>query len=185
LLADAGKDPIKKANVTREIVESISKIPDSIKRSVFISECARLMNIDEQILIVELNKLRKQFLTDKEKENINNDAFEGFIPPKKSNGEQLQELLSDSILFDDQERDLIRIIINFADKKIDETETAASYLLKQILEKEIEIDNPIVTLILEESYSVLQSGNTLNGKFFINHQNPIITSLDHQIILEE
>lgn len=187
LLADAGNDPIKKANVTREIVESISKIPDSIKRSVFISECARLMSIDEQILIVELNKLRKQFLTDKEKEYISNDAFEGFVPPEKSNGEQLKELLSDSILFDDQERDLIRIIINFADKKIDETEseTAASYLLKQILEKEIEIDNPIVTLILEESYTVLQSGNTLDGKFFINHQNPLITTLAADLLAKE
>ncbi len=185
LLADAGNDPIKKANVTREIVESISKIPDSIKRSIFVSECARLMSIDEQILIVELNKLRKQFLTDKEKEYINNDAFEGFVPPDKSHDEQFQELLSDTIIFDDQERDLIRIIINFSDKLIDETETAASYLLKQLLEKEIEIDNPIVTLILEESYTVLQSGNTLDGKFFINHQNPLITKLAADLLAKE
>jgi len=143
------------------------------------------MNIVEQILIVELNKLRKQFLIDKEKEYISNDAFEGFVPPEKSHGEQFQELLTDSIIFDDQERDLIRLIINYSDKLIDETETAASYLLKQLLEKEIEIDNPIVTLILEESYTVLQSGNTLDGKFFINHQNPLITTLAADLLAKE
>jgi DNA primase len=182
LLKDAGNDPIKKATVTRDIVESISKIPDNIKRTVFISECARLMNIDEQVLIVELNKTRKQFLTEKEKEYINNDVFE---PTEKTHSEQLQEILNDGTIFDEQERDLIRLIINYADKPIDENETAASYLLKQILEKEIEIENPIVSLILEETYTVLQNGNGVEGKFFINHQNPLITALTADILARE
>jgi DNA primase len=40
LLKEAGNDPIKKSEVIREIVESIAKIPDSIKASVFIKECS-------------------------------------------------------------------------------------------------------------------------------------------------
>ncbi|MBI3883602.1 MAG: toprim domain-containing protein, partial [Sphingobacteriales bacterium] len=185
LLNDAGNDPIKKATVTRDIVESISKIPDSIKRSVFIGECARLMNIDEQILIVELNKLRKHFLIDKEKEYINNNAFESSELPEKSHDEQLQEILNDATIFDEQERDLIRLIINYADKPIDKNETAASYLIKQIIEKEIEIEHPVVKLILEETYQELQAGNIINGIFFIHHQNPLITALAADLISRE
>src|SRR5580698_6554180 len=58
LLKEAGNDPIKKAAVIREIVESVAKIPDSIKASVFIKECSYLLQIDERALLSELNKMR-------------------------------------------------------------------------------------------------------------------------------
>jgi DNA primase len=193
LLNDAGNDPIKKATVTRDIVESISKIPDSIKRSVFVNECARLMSIDEQVLLVELNKLRKQFLTDKDREQQqqqrnteSNDPFEGFEPtPGQGYADDLQDTLNDSSIFDEQERDLIRLIINFANKTVNETETAASYLLRQLIEKEIEIDHPIVTLILDETYHVIERGEIVDDRFFTNHQNPLITALAADMLARE
>src|ERR1700710_2349174 len=58
LLKEAGKDPIRRAEVIREVVESIAKIPDSIKASVFIKECSHIMQIDERALLSELNKMR-------------------------------------------------------------------------------------------------------------------------------
>src|SRR5690606_12677487 len=58
LLKEAGTDPIKRAGVIREVVESIAKIPDSIKASVFVRECASLMQMEERVIISELNKLR-------------------------------------------------------------------------------------------------------------------------------
>src|SRR6202000_1237633 len=59
LLKEAGNDPIKKAEVIRDIVESIAKIPDSIKASVFIKDCSHLLQIDERALLSELNKMRQ------------------------------------------------------------------------------------------------------------------------------
>lgn len=58
LLAEAGKDPIKRAEIIRDIVESISKIPDEIKVSVFVRECSNLLEVEERVLISELNKMR-------------------------------------------------------------------------------------------------------------------------------
>ncbi len=58
LLAEAGKDPIKRAGIIRDIVESIAKIPDNIKASVFIRECSHLLEIEERILLTELNAIR-------------------------------------------------------------------------------------------------------------------------------
>src|ERR1700733_694038 len=58
LLKEAGNDPLKKAEIIREIVESVAKIPDSIKASVFIKECSHLLKIDERALLSELNKMR-------------------------------------------------------------------------------------------------------------------------------
>jgi DNA primase len=61
LLDETKNDPIGKAQLIHDIVESISLIPDGIARSLYIKECSRLMTVDEQLLINELNKsLRKQ-----------------------------------------------------------------------------------------------------------------------------
>jgi DNA primase len=56
-LKEAGEDPFKRAELIKDMVGSISKIPDSIKRSVFFQKTANLMQIDEQLLISESNKI--------------------------------------------------------------------------------------------------------------------------------
>ena len=60
MLADAGKDPIKRSAVISDMVQSIVQIPDTIQRSVFIKDCARIMDIDENVLISEVARKRVQ-----------------------------------------------------------------------------------------------------------------------------
>ena len=50
LMEDAAGDPIKKAGIVRDMVESISKIPDTIKREIYVQECSRIMDISEAVL---------------------------------------------------------------------------------------------------------------------------------------
>ena len=65
LLKDSNNDPVKKAGVIRDIVTSISKIPDSIQREVYIQECSRIMEISERVLFSELAQLLKKEVTNK------------------------------------------------------------------------------------------------------------------------
>ena len=67
LLKDSNNDPIKKASVIRDIVTSISKIPDGIQREVYVQECARIMDISERVLFSELAQLLKKGIQDKNK----------------------------------------------------------------------------------------------------------------------
>ncbi len=60
LLDEAGSDPIKRASIISNIVQSISLIPDAIVRSVYVQECSRLLQIAEPVLLTELNKMRKK-----------------------------------------------------------------------------------------------------------------------------
>ena len=60
LMKDAKNDPIKKAELIREIVASISKIPDRIQREIYIQECSRIMDISEQVLLSTLAQLIKK-----------------------------------------------------------------------------------------------------------------------------
>ncbi len=66
LLEDAQGDPIKKASLIGDMVQSVAQIPDSIQRAVYIKECARIMEIDEQILISEVARKRLSTTGDRE-----------------------------------------------------------------------------------------------------------------------
>ena len=64
LMKDAKNDPIKKAELIRDIVASISKIPDRIQREIYIKECSRIMDISEQVLLSTLAQLVKKDISD-------------------------------------------------------------------------------------------------------------------------
>ncbi|TPG35337.1 DNA primase [Flavobacterium pectinovorum] len=67
LMKDAKNDPIKKADLIRDMVTSISKIPDRIQREVYTQECARIMDISEQVLVSTLAQLIQKDLTEANK----------------------------------------------------------------------------------------------------------------------
>ena len=58
LLDEAGNDPIKRSELISDIIRSVAIIPDNIARSVYIRECSTTMEIDEQVLLNEVNKIR-------------------------------------------------------------------------------------------------------------------------------
>ena len=64
LMKDAKNDPIKKAELIRDIVASISKIPDRIQREIYIQECSRIMDISEQVLLSTLAQLIKKDISE-------------------------------------------------------------------------------------------------------------------------
>ncbi len=68
LVEEANNDPIKKAETIREIVNSISKIPDPIKREIYIQECSRIMDISEDVLFSTLAQINKKEQSDANKE---------------------------------------------------------------------------------------------------------------------
>lgn len=74
LLKDSDNDPIKKAGVIRDIVTSISKIPDGIKREVYIQECSRILEISERVLFSELAQIIKKDIQEKSKANKRQDS---------------------------------------------------------------------------------------------------------------
>ncbi|GGC77262.1 DNA primase [Flavobacterium lutivivi] len=68
LMNEAQNDPIKKADLIRDMVVSISKIPDRIKREVYIQECSRIMDISEQVLLNTLAQLVQKDISEANKQ---------------------------------------------------------------------------------------------------------------------
>ena len=77
LVLESKNDPIKKAETIREIVNSISKIPDAIKQEVYVRECAHIMDISESVLFSTLAQItKKEFLEANKKYKQEQKAFE-------------------------------------------------------------------------------------------------------------
>lgn len=192
LTKDSQHDPLKKAEAIVSIVKSIALIPDAIYRSVYIRECSRIMEVDEQILLSELNKIRSKRFN--EKQNTNNPAQskdnnnyppdyteEPVIETKKENEAASAEY---------QERDIIRIMINYGDRIIkvpgeDEegnpTEaeiTVAELILHEIRNDNIVLENLVYNSVLNEFIHSLDIYQVIpSQKHFINHENIAICSL--------
>jgi DNA primase len=64
LMKEADNDPIKRADTVRDIVNSIAKIPDRIQKEIYIQECAKIMNISEEVLFNTLAQISKKDISD-------------------------------------------------------------------------------------------------------------------------
>lgn len=91
LLKDSKNDPIKKAGVIRDIVMSISKIPDGIKREVYVQECARIMDISERVLFSELAQMLSKGIKDKAKKSRTKPSFDSNVDPNQPPPEYFQQ----------------------------------------------------------------------------------------------
>ena len=137
LLKDSNNDPIKKASVIRDIVTSISKIPDGIQREVYVQECARIMEISERVLFSELAQLLKKNQQDKskvkKKQNIPTPQQDPNEPPPEYFMEQEHAAMAlvkggDKVDFSkiDQlsilEKEIIRILLLYGNEEVNFTE---------------------------------------------------------------
>lgn len=84
LLADAGNDPVKRAALIGDIIRTISIVPDDITRTIYIRECSAMMEIDEQVVLNQVNKLRLSKNEQAQPSPITNRAATEILPPDYS-----------------------------------------------------------------------------------------------------
>ena len=213
LLKDSKNDPIQKAGVIRNIITSISKIPDGIQREVYVKECARIMDISEQVLFSELAQLLKKGI--KEKRKISKSQQDPNLPPSKyftaqeksqmelvKGGEvSVQKIDQLSIL----EKEIIRILLLFGNEEVGfveenttvdedgrETLSVRKYenlvsaeIYLHLQEDEIEFTNPLFQEIYAEMIDQLNQSEKLVVDQFVNHQNTEISTIVTSILMDE
>lgn len=197
LINDVGDDPIKRADMIKDIVESISIIPDQIKRSVYTKECSTLLDIPEKALINETNKILQKSAAKKAK--------------KQSNNHQHQELPDDLFLSDDfddgeqkaivkqtdiahWEKDVLRLLINYASAPISieiETEEGekssqempvAQYIILSIQNDEVKFENKNYQEVFNFCAEQLGDSKIPEHNDFTQHQNPVISQFSIDVL---
>ena len=184
LLEEAGGDPIKKAELIRDIVTSVAKIPDPIKRTVFTQETSRLMDISEQTLLNELNKIRAKDLHDTNKKTRPEER--NFTAPEEATLEPLPYSpveenanigdTKEDLAFKEQENELMRTLLLYGHKEIkafgenDEeiSISIAEFIVQSLEEDNLSFENPIYQAIYNEYQKELSNNNIPNEKHFLN-----------------
>lgn len=165
LLEEAKKDPIRKAETIQDIVRSIAKIPDPVKRAIYIKECSDMLEIDEAILIAEQNKIllrEKQAKGDITQRQANqlNESF-------SQAPEQVQKKYSPFEIAAIQEKESVRLLLSYGDLPIAENTLVVEYLLKEL--SDAEFVHPVYAQILKDFKENLAQGKILNEAYFIKN----------------
>ena len=177
LLKEAGNDPIKKAGVIREVVESIAKIPDSIKASVFIKECSSLLQIDERALLSELNKMR---LAKAKKDSQQSASRPVPVDDTLLDEPQVQEAKEDA----SQEKEIIRLLLLYGNRMIDWDGIANTYIGPFMIAElsDVDFENATCKTFVEAYRNELENGVLPEEQHFIHHLQKDIVDLTVTLI---
>ena len=152
-------DPIKKSDMIYDIVKSISKIPNSIKRSVFIKETSNSLNINENSLITEMNKLLINKNTSKSKDLS-----------------KLQKPKSDKIkinnVINHHERECVRMLVNYGTKDFEvmglDRKSFIEYFLREI--EDVDFTNESYIEIIKTFKEEFSRDNIIDINYFFSEE---------------
>jgi len=167
LLKETGNDPIKKSEAVRDILESVSCIADSLKRSAMTSELAKVCEVDEALLVSELAKLLRGKLLKTEQDVIREikevTAAAGVDLPREPLGDE------------NQERALMKILVLFGEKPFNEEQTIAQFVISELKVENLSFSDTVCHILateLREQDFDIWPGHT----YFIQHRNEAVAS---------
>ncbi len=194
LLSEVGNDPVKRAGLVRDIVDSIARVPDPFKRAFYVKECARVMELEEEVLISETNKVVKKILQKREFDRNRKRGPQVNIVPEGSptdGGKSKVEIVppiespNKEMGRDEfQERDIARLLIAFGGEIFDEEEeiTVAEYILSNIEEVLDDFDNKEYQDIVKKCLDRVVSKQTLSAQYFIGHTDHTLSALSIDLL---
>jgi DNA primase len=177
LMQDVGDDPVKKAAAIHDIVESIALVPDMVLRSLYLQQCSRLLQVPEQALISETNKvLRKQY-----RKKLGGDEFvpDEQVAPEIAPPQPTVEDLGTT----PQERDLLRMLLSYGHERLmvpfqhedgstAEDETSVAELMFELLAlDDILFDEPIFREIYLDYRHTSNLGQAVDAARYIGHEH--------------
>lgn len=183
LMKEADGDPIKRAALISDIVQSISVIPDAITRSVYARECSRQMEVDENILLREIAMKRvghkagpeaKEFIRKQEIIQRKQAEEAAYTPLQLEAGSSIDEL----------EHELIKYLLKYGTQNFEYTEgkkstelNVAEVIISNLDQNGITMKNPTFRKIYEEYKSMREAQEPIEINHFINHPDPEVCNV--------
>ena len=185
LLSEANNDPVRKADLIRDVVKSIAVIPEAITRTVYIKECSIVLEVSEPILYNEVNKLRQH------KNFQDRNRYPGpedlpVLPPVIIKPVQREAVTYYS------EKEIIRLLLKFGSSEFErilnkedgkeEMVTVADYIVREITSDELIFDDRICSKIFADFRFHVEQGLITGEKQFVKHEDPEISSLSADLL---
>lgn len=209
LLEDAKDDPFKRSALIKEIINTISLIPDNIEKAAYIQQCSSILNMKEEILNNHLTKLlrEKYFKKNKEGSKETNIPTNDQAPPDDlflpddgssyiSNEKAKKQIIEETFPDEAQERNIISILLNYGDKETTQTTIGengekedanyliAAYLVGDIVSDNLSFDNKLYQNIFDiyKNY-IFEQGNLPELNVFTNNQDSEIQKLATTLLI--
>ena len=197
LAQEAANDPIKRADTVREIVNSISKIPDRIQKEIYIQECAKIMQISEEVLYNTLAQIDKKGMADASKkikqeqkafEVVRNDAVVEKVDVQYELERKIIEML---LLYGDQKQEFEDLVLkeNEAGELILEPEVVEAKVYEKVYldlqEDEVELTNEQFKMIYYKLIEKLNEDSEFSINTFMADLDQETVSQVSSILMEE
>ena len=181
LLDETQNDPIKRSALIKEILDSIALVPSSIARSEFIKYTSETLNIPEQTLLYELNKILSR-------------KYKNFKPePQPLSPPNLQidsnQEIAEERNITHQEYNIIRLLLNHGEKNFefqfdDESGqqqfmkvNTSHFIVSELIEDDYEFSSPVLQKLYQEYKAAFEKNIILPEKYFINHPDEEIANI--------
>lgn len=184
LLKDAANNPIKRAEVVKDIISSISVIPDAIYRATYIKECSRLMDMSEQSLMNELNKQLRAKIRKGNQEQVVQDVVVEEVKAEPQN------LTANSVPIGFyQEQELVKLLMMYGDTEvdidgIDENNnpiiykvSVASLIVDDLKNDDLLFKDETHRMVFDIFDRALDDGLLPKEQYFVSHENLKISEL--------
>jgi len=170
-MKEAGDDPFKKAELIKEMVQSISKIPDAIQRSLFIQKTSQMMRLEEDVLLAEMNKIHLK----KMNQRAGGSAPQSISPQNEVDMNALfapeEEVVEVQSLAYYQESECIRLLVNFGHLEVDPVKAPGHTLLEYLLHEleDVTFQTPLFVEILQICRNEFATKRVPGPEFYLHH----------------
>ncbi|MCB0791304.1 MAG: DNA primase [Flavobacteriales bacterium] len=191
LMADTGGDPVRKAAAIHDIVESIAHVPDQVLRSLYVKECARGLDVNEQALIAELNKvLRKRFRKELGRAADETERLDPALHPVQPPSAVERTTAA-------QERDLLRMLLNYGHERIvvpfqnedgstsEEETTVAETMFMLLAVDDILFDDPLFREVYLDYRHASNLGDKPDASRYTSHEKDHWRELSIDLLTEK
>lgn len=193
LIKDAGNDPVKNAKIITEIVDTIALIPEEIIRLVYVKECSRLLEIDEQVLVKSIAKKRQENHLKEKKtlypdpENPEKEPQPDTSFPAEKPSEPNPFVIQKSSQLERYEQTVMYYLIRYGEQILytDKDENTGedipvkviAFIVSELNNDELEFDYLPYRQILNEAAEKYTDENFVAETYFTNHPDPQISHL--------
>ncbi|HUW93671.1 MAG TPA: DNA primase [Bacteroidales bacterium] len=188
LLDEAKSDPVRRANLVREVVRSIAVIPDQINRTIYVKECSMLLSMPEEVVLDEVMKLRKQqSFRDRNAYPVQDAIVSAQAAPQRQKKKEETSFYS--------ERELLRMLLRYGtevltretdrETGIETVTTVADFIIAQVTEDELEFEDPLFDMIFKEITFNVSQGLFPGDRHFVHHPDPAISAMAVDMLTEQ
>jgi DNA primase len=187
LMKDAKDDPVKRANMITEIVRSVAVIPEGITRSVYIKECSRILDVEERLLNIETNKVRRRIF---EKNQKSQHRATETTTPEETAPRQGDDMVREECSA--HEKEIVRLLLNYGninmenededESDVRDKQSVCAYIIESIVQDDIKMRNPVYQKIFDLMKQNIDNGAPFNEKEFVLNEDKQISSLSADIL---